>query len=111
MPDYVNMQTVNRITTASGSWKNDQGNGFVSIKFLQVNNATFKIVINGSEVAFAGSGATSNSYGIVLPIKNNDTIDFQPKTNTFSTQCHFIPPLSTGKRIETIPINNWRRTA
>ena len=111
VPDYANQESINRITTNSGTWTADR-DGFVScfvsyngnggtyvITDFYVNNVQ---VTNKVEVTFGALGAANptNFTHKPLPIevksgdvvKINSITDMSITTRTFG--CYYIPPVA-----------------
>lgn len=97
MPDYINMETTNRITSSGGTWTSDRV-GFVYVFSRGYNSGIYNtevVSINGKEVgkiwveANSGSGnARSGSFANIYPVKEGDTILVR---GNLETKCLFIP--------------------
>jgi len=116
VPDYAAQQTINRFSTTafSGSWTNDQGDGFVNIYYGISNTANDYIRINGVNIFSQRHSGSQPPLHICVPIKNGDVITYSTTTDSLwraVSWCFFIPPLSTGNRIDTISKLSWRRVA
>ena len=112
IPDYANMESINRIsTTTSATWTADR-DGFVQVTFKGASVASMAwrpvCLINNKEMSresFAGGGSAGTSMnavrihpvmkGDIVRLVSNDHDGFStgtsPATNR-DTMCYFIPP-------------------
>jgi hypothetical protein len=96
VPDYANMESINRITTNGGAWIVEQ-TGFVQAAG-SANGSTghFWVHINGQSIVEWGANSYTRSY-IVLPVKKDDVIIMEWDGTGGSPYCFFIPPLFVKK--------------
>jgi hypothetical protein len=100
-PDYANMESINRMSTSTFSWTNNQGDGYVYVGG-QGNSAdgyAMHVEINGSRV-FEGAINTNNRHYTTLPISNGDTVAIATPSSSDKV-CYFIPPKSVAPRFVT----------
>lgn len=97
LPDYANIESINRISTNNGTWQADR-DGFVNCHIV-TNNASglLSLIVNGitvkSTFAVYGSGGGGEIWTQTVPVKNNDVIQLKSEIGFLSgSYCYFIPP-------------------
>jgi len=90
VPDYANMESINRITTNGGTWTADR-DGFVSTTGAGVtwNNGQLVVKINNKVVI---EGLSGQYRGAPLPVKAGDVITITWSGSWTGAGCYFIPP-------------------
>jgi hypothetical protein len=98
VPDYANMENINRIPTVSSTWTVDRV-GFVRL-YGYYNGAIYgssNFRINGQNVLSVRNvtGSNGNSDDVVVPVKIGDVISVVVNTGVSptTTECWFIPPV------------------
>jgi hypothetical protein len=93
VPDYANIENINRIPTPTSTWTADRS-GFVRLYYLPVDVGTrCSFMINNKEISSFGIGGSANFlYTTVLPIQKGDIISCATTSTVVHTECNFIPP-------------------
>jgi hypothetical protein len=106
VPDYANMETVNRITANNGTWTVDR-NGFVLLKCGDVNVAshTVDFYIDNVMVFRVGSN-TLNNVAQVFPVKAGQVVKITDNQTPDILGCYFIPPAFIKKELPVIVEKN-----
>jgi len=104
VPDYANMESINRITTSNGTWTADR-DGFVSVIMggMATQNIAYIVLgetINGLSLGtyvFSNSAGNNIIYRQLYAVKAGDVIRFNAavlnmNANTLFYSCYFIPP-------------------
>ena len=115
VPDYANMETVNRITAVGGSWTADRS-GFVKIHGIGKEGTgtdSFRININEELVSINRTQAQDGTataakmliHSEILPIAKGDVISIASAYNN-SLGCYFIPPKFIKKELPVVVEKN-----
>jgi hypothetical protein len=95
IPDYANMETINRISTNNGTWTVDR-NGFVLCTWHSTNTANAGVFINNIWVngGFVG-GSSSVGTKSVHAVKIGDVVrlTIEGTIAVWGLSCYFIPPV------------------
>ena len=104
IPDYANIETINRISTNEGTWTVDR-DGFVRCQMRAISNRTdivsmgIEFIVNNQIIAYSRSPVTAQSLpkelASTFPVKRGDTVQIKGTGTqaTFPTiTCHYIPP-------------------
>jgi hypothetical protein len=108
VPDYANMETINRITENNGTWIADRS-GFVMVSAYR-SGASGDVVfyINGSQIAQCGS-ASDIHFRQTLPIQKGDTVKISVISGTPQLiYCYFIPPTFIGIEFAPVVAENFK---
>jgi len=91
-PDYANMETTNRITSA-GTWTVDR-DGFVLIGGSTYTTSGDGTYINGKLVAKATTSGQSTGLLAVLPVRRGDIAEVKGNASpNIAICCYYIPPV------------------
>jgi hypothetical protein len=115
VPDYANMETVNRITANNGTWTVDR-NGFVraGVNHSGTNSgqtwASPVVYINNILVGAAYCLDTGNISGYtgIFPVRKGDIVKLSTNTAGGTTNffCNYIPPAFIKKELPVIVEKN-----
>ncbi|MDR3152904.1 MAG: hypothetical protein LBW85_01195 [Deltaproteobacteria bacterium] len=120
MPDYANMETVNRIPANNGSWAADR-TGFVSV-IMSLNNLNADpagwilayVVVNGKDVTFSQmkreDGSSLRFMPSPIPVSKGDVVSLHANVDTNgiavldaeTVMCRFIPPRLVSERVPAV---------
>lgn len=91
MPDYANMETINRISTIGGTWTVDR-DGFVYLESTKTsgsyNDKVNRWNVDGKDVLFT----TAYEWTAILPVKAGNVIKFVSDATVTRVTCYYIPP-------------------
>ena len=92
VPDYANMETINRISTNHGTWVVDR-DGFIRAGGSTSANGRVYVSIDGQPTDtrnLIGYSATA-----ILPVKAGQTVSIEVDQGVFvAAYCYFIPPVT-----------------
>ena len=92
MPDYPRAETVNRISTATGSWTADR-DGWVHIGGNRTVSSPERIAFSIGGAAFTVVASAGGWFGELYPVRAGNVIAFTSAPGFTGLFCHFIPPI------------------
>jgi hypothetical protein len=96
IPDYANIETINRLPTVTSTWTSDR-DGYISLLFYSNGIGSIVFSVNGATVLQSGYHTGPEGTASIAPIKKGDTVSITATgdipTATTTTVCYFIPPI------------------
>jgi hypothetical protein len=102
VPDYINMDTVSRITAVGGTWTVEQS-GFVLLDSVSSNISSRDWSINGKTICTDAS-SYGHSTGL-FPVKKGDVVKYVIDAGS-SIICYYVPPLLVKKELPVVVEKN-----
>ena len=116
VPDYANMENVNRITTKGGIWAADR-DGFVYVRVHGLTpsgqDSNIVCIINGSVVMNRWVNTESaNDVTGLFPVNKGDVVCLDEQIHTLTdwgSVCYFIPPVAVVPPLANSAGGDWQQ--